>query len=242
MAEVHISLVAEPIAHIGAIEITNALFTSWIVVGALGLGTYIASRRFKKSPSKLQLAFELPYQYMRELAHNVAGKNADKFFPLVMTFFIFILISNWSGLLPGVGSIGVKEHGSLIPLLRAPTADLNMTLALALTSVGAIQYFGFSALGTEYLKKFFTLNNPIYTFVGLLELISEISKVISFAFRLFGNIFAGEVLLTVIAFLIPVLVPIPFYGLEIFVGLIQAFVFAILTLVFLNIATQHATH
>src|SRR3989344_3945468 len=242
MSKIRISLVAEPVAHIGNFQVTNALLTSWVVVITMALVALIASVRMKKTPSKLQLLFELPYLYIKDLAHNVAGNNANTFLPIIMTFFLFILFSNWSGLIPGVGTIGIKEHDALVPLFRAPTADLNMTIALALVSVGTIQYYGFKSLGMKYLTKFISLKNPIYTFVGLLEFISEISKIISFAFRLFGNIFAGEVLLAVIAFLIPVLVPIPFYGLEIFVGMIQAFVFAILTLVFLNIATQHETH
>lgn len=240
MSKIHISLVAEPIYHIGEFAVTNALLTSWIVVGILFLLTLRFSTSLKKVPSKGQLLVEFPFAYMKNLAESVAGEKAKMFLPLIMTYFLFILISNWIGLLPGVGTIGIKEHGALIPLFRAPTADLNTTLALAVVSVASIQYFGVKTLGFKYFGKFFNLKNPIYTFVGILELISEISKVISFAFRLFGNIFAGEVLLTVIAFLIPVIAPIPFYGLELFVGLIQAFVFAILSLVFLNIATHEA--
>jgi len=160
------------------------------------------------------------------------------------------------GLLPGFGSIVVKkhevvlekhvdtevqkktdEHEARTPLFRGATADLNMTLALALTAFGLIQYFGFKELGFGYLKKFFNFLNPINFFIGILELISEFSKILSFAFRLFGNIFAGEVLLTVIAFLIPVLASFPFMMMEIFVGLVQALVFALLTAVFIQSAT-----
>lgn len=242
MSKIHISLTAETIGHIGDFAVTNSLLTSWIVVGTLFLITYLTSKSLQKNPSKKQLLVELPFKYMKDLAENVAGDKAKIFFPFIMTYFLYILISNWSGLIPGVGTIGIWEHGTLVPLFRAPTADLNATLALAIVSVFSIQYFGVKSLGMKYFSKFFNFSNPIYTFVGFLELISELSKVISFAFRLFGNIFAGEVLLTVIAFLIPVMAPIPFYGLELFVGLIQAFVFAILSLVFLNIATQEAAH
>jgi F-type H+-transporting ATPase subunit a len=142
-----------------------------------------------------------------------------------------------------------EEAGEqIVPFLRAPATDLNFTLALALVSVGFTQYFGFKALGAGYLKKFFNYNadkisrNPIAAMdpiVGLLELISEFAKILSFAFRLFGNIFAGQVLLFVFAFLLPLAVS-AVYGLEFFVGAIQAAVFALLTLTFMaNAVTEH---
>jgi len=137
------------------------------------------------------------------------------------------------------------DHASVfVPLFRASTADLNTTIALALISVGMTQYYGVAYLGLSYFTKFLNFKQgPIFTFVGLLEIISELAKIISFAFRLFGNIFAGEVLLAVIAYLLPLIAPVPFLGLEIFVGFIQALVFAMLTLVFINMATVgHEDH
>ncbi len=136
-----------------------------------------------------------------------------------------------------------EEKGSFVPLFRAGTADLNSTLALAIVSVLLTQFFGFSYLKGSYFTKFFNFESPILFFVGILELVSEISKVLSFAFRLFGNIFAGEVLLVVIASLAALVLPMPFYALEIFVGFLQALVFSLLTLVFFNMATQaHESH
>ncbi len=191
----------------------------------------------------------------------VLGHLQNSVFPLMMSFFLFILIANWMGLLPGFGSIVIHKNEAAIekhvavedlenipskeaehkeaptPLFRGATADLNMTLALAISAFVLIQFFGFKELGLGYLKKFFNFLNPINFFIGILELISEFSKILSFAFRLFGNIFAGEVLLTVIAFLIPVLASFPFMMLEIFVGLVQALVFALLTAVFIQSAT-----
>jgi F-type H+-transporting ATPase subunit a len=135
-----------------------------------------------------------------------------------------------------------EEHGKkttiFVPLFRAGTADLNTTIALAFLSVILTQIFGISHQGMKYFKKFINFSNPILFFVGILEAISEVAKIISFAFRLFGNIFAGEVLLMVTAFLIPLFIPLPFYGLEVFVGLIQALVFVMLSLIFFNMATQ----
>lgn len=132
-----------------------------------------------------------------------------------------------------------EHHGpTFVPILRPGSADLNTTLALGIISVLATQYIGISFLGLNYFKKFINFSSPIDFFVGILETVSEFAKIISFAFRLFGNIFAGEVLLVVISFLVPVIVPMPFYGLEIFVGFIQALVFSMLTLVFFNMATH----
>ncbi len=131
----------------------------------------------------------------------------------------------------------------LLPaLLRGANADLNMTLALALISVGLTQYFGLHYAGFGYLKKFFNFSSPIGVFIGVLELIGEISKVISFSFRLFGNIFAGEVLVAVISFLMPAILPIPFIGFELFVGALQAYVFAMLSLVFFSMAAEEHAH
>lgn len=174
-------------------------------------------------------------------SEQVVGNYASVFFPLAATFFFFIILGNWSGLVPGVGSIGFFEveegHQVLVPFLRGATADLNTTLALALFSVGAIQFYGLSLLKLPYLKRFFNLKTPVDLFVGILELFSDVAKIISFSFRLFGNVFAGEVLLIVMAFFVPFLVPFPFLILEIFVGFIQALIFTTLTLVFLNVAT-----
>jgi F-type H+-transporting ATPase subunit a len=125
-----------------------------------------------------------------------------------------------------------------VALFRGANADINMTIALALISVASVQFYGLKFAGTNYLKKFFNFSSPIMFVVGLLEIVSEFSKILSFAFRLFGNIFAGEVLISVISYLIPVVLPMPFIGLEIFVGFIQALVFSMLTLVFINMATE----
>lgn len=130
------------------------------------------------------------------------------------------------------------HKATTVSLFRPGTADLNMTLALAIFSIVAVQFWGVKFLNLAYFKKFINFSSPINFFVGLLEIISEFAKIISFAFRLFGNIFAGEVLLVVITFLTLLLIPVPFYGLEIFVGFIQALVFAMLSLVFFNMATH----
>jgi F-type H+-transporting ATPase subunit a len=157
----------------------------------------------------------------------------------VATIFLFVLVSNWIGLLPGVGSILINDgHGHQIPLLRAAAADLNFTLALGVLAVVVVNLIAIVTLGIRsHAGKFFNFSGPINFFVGILELVSEFAKIISFSFRLFGNIFAGEVLLVIVAFLVPYVAPLPFLFLEVFVGFIQAFVFAMLALVFIAVAT-----
>lgn len=247
MPEIHISITAEKLFRLGDIlPVTNSLLTSWIVMVLLLIFAILSTKKMALIPGSLQSIAELVVDGLHSLFQSVLGDSVKKFFPLLATLFLFIMGMNWIGLLPGVGTIGVHRvedsHEKFIPLFRAGTADLNMTLALAFLAVAIIQYYGVRTLGIEYVKKFVNFKTPMYFFVGLLELIGEFSRIISFAFRLFGNIFAGEVLLTVIAFLIPFLAPVPFMGLELFVGFIQALVFSMLTSVFLSQATAKASH
>lgn len=240
----HISIAAEKIGEIAGFPISNSLLTTWVVMGILIAFSLVATRNLSLVPSGIQSIAELLVGGLHNFFTGVVGKHHIKqFFPLIGSLFIFIIIANWFGLLPGVGTIGFfKGTGAekeFVPLFRGATADLNTTLALAAVSVVAIQFFGFKTLGAHYTTRFINLKSPIAFFLGILEIISEISKIISFGFRLFGNIFAGEVLLAVMAFLMPFIVPLPFLFLEIFVGFIQAVVFSMLTAVFLNVAVSH---
>lgn len=243
----HISIQAEKIGSVLGLPITNSILTTWLVMLlllVLGVGL---TRKLALIPSNSQSIIETVVGELYNLFKGITGEKINQFFPLLATLFIFIIAANWIGLFPGVGTIGIKEEVAhetkLIPLFRGATADLNTTLALAVIAVLAIQYFGIKNLGPKiYISKFINFKNPIYFFVGILELILEFAKIISFAFRLFGNIFAGEVLLTVIAFLIPVFAPLPFLALEVFVGFIQALIFSMLTAVFLNLATLKVEH
>ena len=153
---------------------------------------------------------------------------------------------NWSGLLPIYGTIGINKieegHKVFVPFLRGGAADLNMTIAIAMISVIAAQVFGILYLGAKkHWRKYFT-TNPTMAFPGIIEFIGEFTKIISFSFRLFGNVFAGEVLLVVISTLVPLIAPVPFYLLEIFVGFIQALVFALLSLVFFTVSVSAEEH
>ena len=284
-----IEVAPEHIFDIGSLEVTNTMFTSWVVVVLMCATAIVVGRRLTLVPSGIVGAVEALIAGFYEMVEGIVGQaNARRFFPLVSTIFLYILISNYIGLLPmnfvvgkpeaGHGEKqavfeqttiagidiayipfspdevdhGAGEHvlvaeqegdsfsGVLAPLFRSVNTDVNSPLAIALFSFVFVEFWGFSTLGLGYMGKFFSFRrlmqgNPmglIDVFVGFLELISELIRVVSFTFRLFGNIFAGEVLLVMMGFLVPFVLVDVFYGLELFVGLVQAFVFAMLTLVF----------
>ncbi len=245
--EPHIEVSAETLGHIGPLPITNSLVMTWIVMAVLITFAYLAGKNIKKFPSGLQNFAEMIVEGLYSNTEGLAGLLTKRIFPLIATFFIFIIVANYFGLLPGVGTIGIKEvHDGkevLVPILRPPAADLNFTLALALISVVMTHYIAITTIGkAAYFGKFFSLN-PIYLFVGLLEIVAEFTKIISLSFRLFGNIFAGEALLTTISSLFAFFAPLPFMMLELLVGFVQATVFMMLTLVFIVIlAEKHEAH
>jgi F-type H+-transporting ATPase subunit a len=249
----NISIAPETLFHIGGFPITNAFFITLVVSALVIAASLLFTRGMKMVPTGAQNALELVMEGWWNMIHGIAQDKdlSRRFFPLVVTIFIFVLLSNWMGLVPGMGTVGVygEHHGEhmLIPIVRSGSADLNTTLALSIIAVFSIQFMGIATIGAvKYAKKF--LVSPFHkpyvvgTFVGLLELLSEATRMVSFSFRLFGNVFAGEVLLIVILNLVPYLVPLPFLFMEVFVGFVQAAVFAILTLVFLKMATLEAEH
>ena len=240
----NISLAAEKIVEFGPIAITNTMLVTWVVVAFLIIISYFATRNMQKVPGKLQNVFEFIIEALLGLIDSITQnrEQSKKFLPLVATIFLFVLTSNWTGLIPGFETIGRFEmvHGQevLVPFLRSPASDLNTTLAIAIITMITVQIVGVASVGFfRYFKKFVNFKGPIEWFVGVVESISEFAKVISFSFRLFGNVFAGSVLLAVIASLLTFIVPIPFYAMEVFVGAIQALVFAMLATVFLQMAT-----
>jgi F-type H+-transporting ATPase subunit a len=245
---VHISLASEKIFELfGIIPITNTLLMSWLALAVLVAFGFAVRKALKPLPvTGLQNFAEAAIDGAVSFVESAVGsrKDAERFFPIVATLFFFILLSNWMGILPGIGSIGfneIGEHGpEFIPLFRSANSDINMTLALAISSVVIVHIVGVATIGFfKHAGKYFNFTSPVHFFVGILELVGEVSKMISFSFRLFGNIFAGEILLTVIAFLVPYAAPLPFLGLELFVGFMQALVFSMLTLVFLKMATVY---
>ena len=309
----HIQLPAEPIMAtpqldnlplIGSFTITNTMVTTWAAILLLIGLSYLGTRKLNDVPNRFQSLLEMVLEFFLNLAESIAGRdNARRFFPLVMTIFLFIVTANWMGVLPGFGTIGRfepaeevihhaeesaesagqhadlstvnlqifdgsenlaylgfgsiedvvtaekleadgitegKQAGLLVPFFRSANTDINTTLAIALVAMFTVHWWGLRTLGPlGHIGKFLNFRGgPAGLFVGVIEAISEAARIVSFTFRLFGNIFAGEVLLIAMGFLIPLVGLVPFLGLEIFVGIIQAFIFAILTLVFATAATE----
>jgi F-type H+-transporting ATPase subunit a len=303
--DVHVEIAAETLFHIGPIPVTNSMLTMFIVMGVILLVLSAIARRAQVVPSRSQSALELVAEFLLSLVETTAGKRLGRrIFPLIGALFIFIIVANYSGLLPGVGTIGYweeeeeaeshasatvaielaalpgdgrttailaqegeteeeatpggeegaattegeheetaaeEEHGKvLVPFFRAPNADLNMTLAMALLTFTTVQVIGVRLNGVVGRIKH--MADPWFLFP--IEVISELSRIISLSFRLFGNVFAGEVLLAIMVamanalkiVLIPLLFPVVFLFLEVLFGFIQALVFALLTLIYIALA------
>lgn len=241
-----ISLAAEPLFYIGSFAFTNAYLLSLIALLLLVVVGLTFKSNLKLVGGMFQNMVEFVIEELLELMESVLGSRdaAEKYLPLIATIFLFVITSNWLGLFPGVGSILLEQGHEHIPLLRSPGSDLNFTLALAISSVVGANLLGVFAIGLgPQLSKYFNFTGPIQFFIGILELVSEGAKMVSFSFRLFGNVFAGEILLMIVGYLVAYVVPLPFMLLELFVGFIQAFVFAMLTLVFLGLhTTAHGEH
>lgn len=245
-----ISIKAEQVLHFLELPITNSILLTFLVSAFLIISSIAIKRGINIVPTKIQNSIEILFEALVDFFTDTFGsrEQAYKYFPFIATIFIFVLINNWFGILPILGAIGIfhqSEHGEVFfPLFRSAASDINTTLALSVISVATTHVIGASALGIiSYGKKYLNFSGVIPFYVGILELIAEIAKIISFSFRLFGNIFAGEVLLTIVGSLAPILIPVPFLGLEIFVGLIQALVFTMLTTVFIKLAiTSHDEH
>ena len=240
----HISFYPEYIFKIGGFLVSNTLFCSVItmiilVVVAVLIKSKISDRL---KPKSLQNIFELTTEQILKFIDSITCSRelTNKIFPLIATFFFFIVFANVLGLIPGfLGALFLKTSKGITSLFRSPNSDLNSTLALAIVSVVSIQYFGIKMMGArKYLKRFFNFTNPIKWMLGVFEIISDLTKVLSLSLRLFGNVFAGELLLAVLSFLIPYFIPLPFIILELFVGVVQAFIFATLSLVFIKNAEE----
>ncbi len=257
-------LAPEVIFYIGSFPVTNALINGWIAV-LFFLVVGLAFRGSSLIPKGFQNAVEGMIEFLLAEVRKVTGdeERARLFLPVLSSLFLFILFSNWLGLIPGTGTVGIyglhDGHVALLPLLRPAASDLNLTLAIAAFAVLTTHFYALSHLGfADHFSKFFNIRGifralrkgPIAVIValvefgiGIIEMISELAKVVSLSLRLFGNIFAGEVLLTVMIGLFAFFVPIPFMLLEILVGVVQATVFSLLTLAYLTVSTQpHDEH
>jgi len=263
-----ITIFAEPVFNYRGFEITNSLLTSWLAVLLIIAFCILLKKKISKVPGKIQHIFEIVLAGALSLCDQVTNdrKISLKILPFVLSLFIFILINNWIGLLPLVGSVGFnlmeEGHSVFVPLFRSGTADINTTLALSIMVVIGSNLFGILAIGIwKTFNKYVNIRAlvsivtkvrkdpsviivaPINVFVGLLELIGEMAKIASLSFRLFGNVFAGEVLLASMSAIFLYVLPGPFLFLEVFIGLIQALIFALLATVYFTIASQdHGEH
>lgn len=254
----HVELPSEGIFHTPILTITNTLIASWLTIIVLIGLVYACTRKMKLIPGRLQSLAEVIVEALLNFVKSVAGeKNSRTLFPVVATIFLYVLTNAYLALLPFFGTIGITEHdGTFIPLLRAANTDINLPLSIAIVSFICVESWGLRSLGFfHYINSFFNFGQLrdgfislfkgkirpaisgimfgfINLFIGMLEILSHFIRIISFTFRLFGNMTAGEILLLVVTFLVPLVASIPFYGLELLVGVLQALIFAGLTLVF----------
>ena len=240
---IHIALSAERLGELWGIPITNTLITSWVVILMLSVFAFFIGRSLQLVPSKIQVLLETTFEFVITYIEETleSRKLAVLFFPYMMTLFLFIFVANVIEFTPGIGSIGffheVDGSKEFTPLFRSVNTDLNVTLALAIISFLTIEITGIVVIGfLKYFGKFVNVRSVLGFFIGIIELVSEIARLISFSFRLFGNIFAGEVLILIVISFVPIFVPVPLMLFEVFVGFVQAVIFSILTLFFIKIA------
>lgn len=223
---------ADYLFSIGPLPVTNTILTAWVVIIIIVLAAYFTTRRMKDLPSGAQNVLELVVELWIGVSEQAMGpRRARRFMPLVATAFIFILISNWFGTLPISYVTVTNAEGETVPLLRSANSDLNVTAAMAIAMIALAEFFELRSLGMFGYIKGLVIPNPM-------RWLEIFTRPLSLAFRLFGNIFAGEVLLATMLTVAPYVMFI-FIGLELFVGLIQALIFSMLSLVFLSIATVH---
>jgi F-type H+-transporting ATPase subunit a len=223
---------AEVLLHIGNVAVTNTIFTAWIVILILVLFAYFSVRRMREIPSGAQNFWELVVELWVGVTERTMGhRRGRRFMPLVATAFLFILFSNWFGTLPIQYLYILTPEGEEVPILRSPNSDLNVTAAMAILMIFLAELFEFRSLGIGGYFKGLLIPNPM-------RWLEIFTRPLSLAFRLFGNIFAGEVLLATMLVVAPYVMFL-FIGLELFVGLIQSLIFSMLALVFLSIATVH---
>ncbi len=263
----HPKLPAEVVFHLFGFPITNSIIAAWLTIIVLVGFSCVATRRLRLIPGRLQAVLEFVVGALLNFCRSVAGdKNGRRFFPVVATIFLFVITNAWLSLLPGFGSITVHTAEGEVHLIRGANTDINVPLALALASFVFVEYFGLRLHGIHYLGKFINVGGflrslrlvvggklgaglsglftgAINIFIGFIEALSELIRIISFTFRLFGNMTAGEILLVMATFLVPFVFAMPFYGLELLVGFVQALIFGGLTLIFLTVAVvSHDNH
>ncbi len=239
--DLNISLSPDILFYIGSFPVSNTFFWSFIISVFLMIIFVWVGQSMKNVPSKFQNIVEILIEGAYSFVESIIGpgKKAQRVFPLVATMFIFIVVSNLVVYIPGQSAVTIQGADGPVALFRAVMSDYGLVLIMTLVAVVVTQIVAIIATGPfRYLGRFINLRNPLKFFLGIMELIGEITKIVSLSFRLFGNIFAGEVLAMVMLFLAPFVIPLPFLFLGLLVAVVQAFVFAVLTLVFVSIASD----
>lgn len=239
--ELNISLSPEVIFEIGTFPVTNAFLWSLVLSVFLIVITLLIRFNLKVVPGRLQAFFELIIEKSYEFVLSIIEdeKKAKRVFPLVLTMFLFILTANLAVFIPGQAAVQILHQEGSTPLFRAVMADYGMVFVLTAITFVIVQIVAVVVSGPiGYLGKFINFKSPIKAFLGIMDIIGELAKIVSLSFRLFGNIFAGEVLGSVMLFLMPFVVPLPFLFLGLLTALVQAFVFSVLTLVFISMASE----
>lgn len=239
--ELNISLAPEIIFNIGSFPVTNTLFWSVILTVFLLVFFVVVGRRLKDVPSGVQNVVELLIEGAYSFVESIIGpgKKTDRVFPLVTTMFIFILTTNLFTFIPGQAAFSIDRSGGAAAIFRAVMSDYGIVLMMTLISVITVQIVAIAVSGPfSYIGKFINFSNPLKFFLGLMDLVGELAKILSLSFRLFGNIFAGEVLGSVMLFLMPFFAPLPFMFFGVLTAFVQAFVFSVLTLVFISMASE----
>lgn len=237
----NISLSPEILFNLGSWPISNTFFWSVLVVIFLIIASFFFGRSLKLKPGKLQNIIEMMVEGAYDFMISIVGseKKAKRVFPLIFTMFFFVFFCNLLTFIPGQAAITIQTSGGAVPLFRAVIADYGLVFMMTMVAVLIMQIVAIAVSGPlAYMGKFFNFTSPLNFFLGLMDLIGELAKVVSLSFRLFGNIFAGEVLAAVMLFLAPFIVPLPFMFLSILTAVVQPFVFSVLTLVFISMASE----
>ncbi len=238
-----ISLAPEILFYLGSWPISNAFFWSWLVFAFLMIGAFFVKKSLRMRPGKFQNVLEMLLGGAYDFVESMMGtkKRAMRVFPLVFTMFFFIFFCNLLTFIPGQSAVTIQTAGGVVPLFRAVIADYSIVFVMTMLSVIVTQVVAIAVSGPlGYIGKFFNFTSPLNFFLGLMDLVGELAKVMSLSFRLFGNIFAGEVLGAVMLFLFPFFLPLPFAFLGLLTAVVQPFVFAVLTLVFISMAAPLA--
>jgi F-type H+-transporting ATPase subunit a len=237
----NISLAPEVLFYIGSWPISNTLFWFFWVCLVFIIGALILRSNLKIIPGRVQNVVEMAIVGAYDFTESIIGKGkkTERVFPLVSTMFFFILICNLLVYIPGQAAVTFNNGEQIIPLFRSIISDYGLVFMMTMITVITVQLVAIIASGPfVYLGRFFNFRSPLKFFLGIMELVSEFAKIISLSFRLFGNIFAGEVLGAVMLFLAPFFIPLPFLFLGLLVAVVQAFVFSVLTLVFISMASE----